>query len=150
MICEKIHKLLNNSDGLKKRAVTCSLSCYLLSFSGSLIASLISFCTSLEARLNSLIPLPNAFPTSGSLPGPKMIRAKTRMIINSGIPKGPINPNILFTSRNSPAYTCSLNNYAIQSGNMQPEVMSESNSLNSTGMAGLPGFHACFPKCLVL
>ena len=50
------------------------------------------FFRSLEARLNSDRLLPMDRPSSGSLRGPKMIRAMTKMIINSGIP---IEPNII-------------------------------------------------------
>jgi len=47
---------------------------------------------SLEARLNSDKLLPMDRPSSGSLRGPKMISAMTKMIISSGIP---IEPNIM-------------------------------------------------------
>src|SRR5690606_10277615 len=48
----------------------------------------------LVAFLNSRMPLPMALPTSGSLPGPKMINARTRMITSSvaPIPNMPTRP----------------------------------------------------------
>ena len=47
--------------------------------------------SSFEARLNSARLLPSDRPSSGSLRGPKMIRAITKMMISSGMP---IEPNI--------------------------------------------------------
>src|SRR2546428_1801225 len=59
--------------------------------SSSRISSSRVLFSSLEAFLNSARLLPSERPSSGSLRGPKIIRAITKMMINSGMP---IEPNI--------------------------------------------------------
>ena len=45
-----------------------------------------SSLTSFMARLNSPKAFPRALPTSGSLPGPKIINANTKIIKSSDVP----------------------------------------------------------------
>src|SRR5256714_2196531 len=54
--------------------------------------------SSLDARLNSARLLPSERPSSGSLRGPKMIRAITKMMISSGMPMEP-NIRLLLSSK---------------------------------------------------
>src|SRR5204862_6938641 len=59
------------------------------SFSSRTSSSQVCF-NSFEAFLNSASPLPNDLPSSCSLRGPKIMRAKTKMTIISCIPREPI------------------------------------------------------------
>src|SRR5690348_2517286 len=57
--------------------------------SSSRISSSSVFRSSFEARLNSARLFPSERPSSGSLRGPKMIKASTKMMISSGTPTEP-------------------------------------------------------------
>ncbi len=63
------------------------LRCLLARRSGD-VSILTDSWMSVEALRNSRIVLPSDAPTSGSLPGPRMSRAITRMMISSGAPIG--------------------------------------------------------------
>ena len=65
--------------------------------SSTRISSSSVFRSSFEARLNSLMLRPSERPSSGSLRGPKMMSAITKMTISSGMP---MEPNIKTTPLN--------------------------------------------------